>query len=311
MVNETLVSDPVDPLRGLAGLSLLPKTIRVSTDASVLVDSKDLESIHNFMKSMEMKGPGLLEEAKAIVDNGAELLNTNFTSFIQSKGIDGDLAMKGKEKVQDRRPGLGRKRARFSLKPSTSQPPVSLAPRLDIEQLSDPLEFFSAAERLEDAEKEIERLKGGSIHDPDVNNPPANARRRRPGILGKSVRYKHRFSSSQPENDDGFISSEETLEHDILAEHGSQLPEEIPGLNVELQEADFIGSIKKTESRINEILDELLSGNGEDLDGDMAVSKLQERLQIKPIELGTLCIPEFPVNGKPYGKAFRREDSEA
>lgn len=52
MVNETLVSDPVDPLRGLAGLSLLPKTIRVSTDASVLVDSKDLESIHNFMKSM-------------------------------------------------------------------------------------------------------------------------------------------------------------------------------------------------------------------------------------------------------------------
>lgn len=66
-----------------------------------------------------MKGPGLLEEAKAIVDNGAELLNTNFTSFIQSKGIDGDLAMKGKEKVQDRRPGLGRKRARFSLKPST------------------------------------------------------------------------------------------------------------------------------------------------------------------------------------------------
>ncbi|KAM3380238.1 centromere protein C [Capsicum galapagoense] len=304
MVNETLVSDPVDPLRGLAGLSLLPKTIRVSTDASVLVDSKDLESIHNFMKSMEMKGPGLLEEAKAIVDNGAELLNTNFTSFIQSKGIDGDLAMKGKEKVQDRRPGLGRKRARFSLKPSTSQPPVSLAPRLDIEQLSDPLEFFSAAERLEDAEKEIERLKGGSIHDPDVNNPPANARRRRPGILGKSVRYKHRFSSSQPENDDGFISSEETLEHDILAEHGSQLPEEIPGLNVELQEADFIGSIKKTESRINEILDELLSGNGEDLDGDMAVSKLQERLQIKPIELGTLCIPEFPVTGKPYGKAF-------
>lgn len=55
------------------------------------------------------------------------------------------------------------------------------------------------------------------------------------------MRYKHRFSSSQPENDDGFISSEETLEHDILAEHGSQLPEEIPGLNVELQEADFIG----------------------------------------------------------------------
>lgn len=66
-----------------------------------------------------MKNPGLLEEARAIVDNGAELLNTKFTSFIQSKGIDGNVAMKGKEKPQERRPGLGRKRARFSLKPST------------------------------------------------------------------------------------------------------------------------------------------------------------------------------------------------
>ncbi|MCE5165790.1 hypothetical protein HAX54_012287 [Datura stramonium] len=304
MVNEALISDPVDPLHGLVGLSLFPTTIRVSTDASVSADSKDLESIHNFMKSMEMKSPRLLEEARAIVDNGAELLNTKFTSFILSKGIDGDLAMKGKEKLQERRPGLGRKRAQFSLKPSTSQPPVSLAPSLDIDKLSDPVEFFSVAEKLEDAEKEIKRQKGSDMHDPYLNNLPANARRRRPGILGKSVRYKHRYSSSQPENDDAFISSLETLERDILSEHGSQLPEELPSLNIELQEADFTGSIKKTENRINDILDELLSGSGEDLEGDMAVSKLQERLQIKPIELGTLCIPEFPVTGKLDGKAF-------
>ncbi|XP_015067643.1 centromere protein C [Solanum pennellii] len=304
MVNEALISDPVDPLHSLAGLSLLPTTVRVSTGASVSVDSKDLESIHNFMKSMETQGPGLLEEARQIVDNGAELLNTKFTSFIRSRGIDGDLAIKGKEKLQERRPGLGRKRARFSLKPSTSQPTVSIAPRLDIDQLSDPVEFFSVAEKLEVAEKEIERQKGGSIHDPDVNNPPANARRRRPGILGKSVKYKHRFSSSQPENDDAFISSQETLEDDILVEHGSQLPEELHGLNVELQEAELTGPIKKTENRINKILDELLSGSGEDLDRDMAVSKLQEQLKIKPIELGTLCIPEFPVTGKLDGKAL-------
>lgn len=55
------------------------------------------------------------------------------------------------------------------------------------------------------------------------------------------MKYKHRFSSNQPENDDAFISSQETLEEDILVEHGSQLPEELPGLNVELQEADFTG----------------------------------------------------------------------
>lgn len=55
------------------------------------------------------------------------------------------------------------------------------------------------------------------------------------------MKYKHRFSSSQPENDDAFISSQETLEDDILVEHGSQLPEELHGLNVELQEAELTG----------------------------------------------------------------------
>ncbi|KAJ8535944.1 hypothetical protein K7X08_034345 [Anisodus acutangulus] len=296
MVNEALISDPLDPLHGFVGLSLFPNTIRVPTGSSVSVDP---ESIHNLMKSMN---PGHFEEAGTIVDNSAELLNTKFASFILSMGIDGDLAMKGKEKLQERRPGLGRKRARFSLKPSTSQPPVSLAPRLDLDQLSDPTEFFSVAEKLEDAEKEIKRQNGSISHDPDVNNPP-NARRRRPGILGKSVRYKHRFST-QPENDGAFLSSQETLERDILEAHGSQLPEELPGLNVELQETDFTGTIRETENRINEILGELLSGSGEDLEGDMAVSKLQERLQIKPIELGTLCMPEFPVAGKLDGKTF-------
>ncbi|KAJ8553368.1 hypothetical protein K7X08_024046 [Anisodus acutangulus] len=297
MVNEALITDPMDPLHGFVGPSLFPNTIRVPTDSSVSVDP---ESIHNLMKSMS---PGIFEEARTIVDNSAELLNTKFPGFKLSVGIDGDLAMKGKEKLQERRPGLGRKRAKFSLKPSTSQPPVSLAPRLDLDQLSDPMEFFSVSEKLEDAEKEIKRQNGSIIHDPDVNNPPANARRRRPGILGKSVRYKHRFSTL-PEKDDAFISSQETLERDILEEHGSQLPEELLGLNVELQETDFTGSIKKTENRINELLNELLSGSGEDLEGDMAVSKLQERLQIKPIELGTLCMPEFPVAGKLDGKTF-------
>ncbi|XP_060205678.1 centromere protein C [Lycium barbarum] len=297
---EAVISDPVDPLHGLIGLPLLPNTTRVST---LSVEPKDLESIHNFIKSMETKSPGLLEDARAIVDNSAELVNTKFPSFIQSMGIDWDLTMKGKEKLQERRPGLGRKRARFSLKPSTSQPPISLAPLLDIDQLSDPVEFYAVSEKLEDAVKEIKRQNGSIIHDPDMNNPLANARRRRPGILGKSVKYKHRFST-QPENDDAFISSQETLEHDILDEHGSQLLEELPGFSDELQESDFTGSIKETENRVNIILDDLLSGSGEDLEGDMVAFKLQQRLQIKPIELGTLCMPEFPVTGKPDGKAF-------
>ncbi|NP_001311752.1 uncharacterized LOC107763991 [Nicotiana tabacum] len=297
MANEALTSDPVDPLRGLVGLSLFPKTIRVCTDVSV--DPKDLESVHNFMKSLETKMPAkLFEEARAIVDNAAELLNT------KCMGIDGDLAMKGKEKPKERRPGLGRRKPRFSFKPSTCKPPVILGSTLeslDMDQLEDPVEFFAAAERWEEAEKEMKRLKGISINE-DVNDPPANARRRRPGILNKSVRYKHRFSSIESENDDAFISSQETLGSDIRAGQNSQLPEEPPGLNVELQEADSPGSVEKTEN--NGILNELLSSNGGDLNGGMALSKLQEWLQIKPIELGPLCFPEFPMAGKVDGKAF-------
>ncbi|NP_001289528.1 uncharacterized LOC107803884 [Nicotiana tabacum] len=298
MANEAPTSGPVDPLHGLVGLSLFPKTIRVCTDVSV--DPKNLESVHNFMKSLETKSSAkLFEEARAIVDNAAELLNT------KCMGVDGDLAMKGKEQPKERRPGLGRRKPRFSFKPSTSQPPPvilgSTLESLDMDQLEDPVDFFAAAERWEEAEKELKRLKGISIND-DVNDPPANARRRRPGILNKSVRYKHRFSSIQSENDDAFISSQKTLGSDTRACQNSQLPEELPGLNVELQEADSPGSLEKTE--INGILNELLSSNGEDLIGEMALSNLQERLGIKPIELGPLCIPEFPMTGKVDGKAF-------
>ncbi|XP_019229755.1 PREDICTED: uncharacterized protein LOC109210747 isoform X3 [Nicotiana attenuata] len=302
MANEPLTSGPVDPLHGLVGLSLFPKTIRVCKDVSV--DPKDLVSVHNFMKSLETKSPvKLFEEARTIVNNGAELLNTKFM------GIDGDLAMNGKKKLKERRPGLGRRKPRFAFKPSTSQPPVILGStleslELDMDQLEDPVEFFAAAERLEEAEKEMKRLKGISINE-DVNIPLANARRRRPGILNKSVRYKHRFSSIQSESDNAFISSQETLRSDTRAGQNSQLPEEPHGLNLELQEADSPGSVEKTENRNNSFLDELLSISCEDLNGEMVLlSKLQERLQIKPFELRPLCIPEFPMTGKADGKAF-------
>ena len=49
----------------------------------------------------------------------------------------------------------------------------------------------------------------------------------------------------------------------------------------------------QAENKVDEILDELLSGNCQDLDGDGALTFLQERLQIKPIDLDKLCLPEL------------------
>lgn len=54
-----------------------------------------------------------------------------------------------------------------------------------------------------------------------------------------------------------------------------------------------IGSMYKPENKVSQILDELLSGDIEDLEGDAAVSILQKHLQIKPVELQKLSLPDL------------------
>lgn len=56
-----------------------------------------------------------------------------------------------------------------------------------------------------------------------------------------------------------------------------------------------VGSVTKKEKRVSELLDELVTGEDEELDEDGAVALLQEQLQIKPIVLGELCLPDLHV----------------
>lgn len=60
----------------------------------------------------------------------------------------------------------------------------------------------------------------------------------------------------------------------------------------------YTGSMSKTENRGDGLLDELLSDKCENLDKDGIKSILQERLQIKPLDLDKLCLPEFHDVGK-------------
>ncbi|KAL3511818.1 hypothetical protein ACH5RR_024535 [Cinchona calisaya] len=170
------------------------------------------------MKSVALRRTEkLLDAEKAIVDGGSELLNSNFVEFAESMEIDKDaIAPERKEKTRERRPDLGRKQARFSLKPNTSKPSMSAELSLDIDQLEDPKEFFYAFEKVENAKREIQRQKGGTIDDSDKSNLSANTRQHRPSILGKSVSYKHRYASVLSESDDNLISSQDTLELDLL-----------------------------------------------------------------------------------------------
>ncbi|XVF25036.1 hypothetical protein REPUB_Repub13aG0179300 [Reevesia pubescens] len=185
------------------------------------------------------------------------------------------------ENPRERRPALGRKRPRFSLKPNSSQPNVSLGPSLDIDKLNDPEEFFMAFERAENAKREIQKQTGAVLMDLDQNFQSVAARPRRPGISRRSVKYKHLYSTA--------LSPVESFEEEILSPLcGSEQEKSDP--NVELQEKELTGLVTKAENKVNEILDDLLTSN---YDGDEAVSLLRERLQIKPIDLGKICLPEL------------------
>ncbi|KAL6996522.1 hypothetical protein U1Q18_006654 [Sarracenia purpurea var. burkii] len=214
-----------------------------------------------------------------------------------------------------------------AIHPFVSHPFVSAEPSLDIDSLQDPEEFFLAHERLENAKKELQKQMGGNMIDLNEHNISKTVRRRRPGILGyhlcsyqqfsdnpsiyygfmipssfllspyrKSVSYQHRYTVL-PEVDNTFTSSQVPLGPDVLSppNHVSQLETADP--SVEFKEKELIGSISKTENGINEILDELFD-NCENLGGDGVLSFLQERLQIKPLDLDKLCLPEFHDVGK-------------
>ncbi|KAM4100295.1 hypothetical protein ACB094_05G057600 [Castanea mollissima] len=295
MVAEPPSSDSaVDPLSSYYGLALFPDSFRLQPDPTKSWDfDADLDSIHNHLKSIALRSPNKLQEqAKMILDGSSELLNSEIANFLASKvKIETGVAL-DKESLPERRPGLGRKRARFSLKPSLSQSAVSLESNLDIDQLKDPEEFFLAYERFENAKREIQKQIGGVSMNLEQRDPSTTVRQRRPGILGRSVRYKHRYSSVISENKENVISSQEPFESGIVIPIDDMLQHETDQ-NAASHESKLAGSMDKVEKNVNEILDELLSGNFEDLEGSGTISILQKRLQIKPIDLENLSLPEL------------------
>lgn len=60
----------------------------------------------------------LLEQAKAIMESCPVASNTMVLNSINSKRENETVTAKDTENPQERRPALGRKRARFSMKPN-------------------------------------------------------------------------------------------------------------------------------------------------------------------------------------------------
>lgn len=187
--------------------------------------------------------------------------------------------MMANEVTRKRRPALGRERPQFSLKPDSSQPMVTLEPTFDIDRYEDPEDFFKAFEMFENASKEIQRQTGVPMHQNQYDTV-RNARPRRPETLRKS--FKDLFDQS-------LICSQVTCQNDIVPEPVCTTRPEV----IELTDETELAGSEMAENKVNELLDDLLSGNCEDFDGDGAVNFLQERLQIKPVNIDNLSLPDM------------------
>ncbi|KAL0562054.1 hypothetical protein IC582_002503 [Cucumis melo] len=310
MVNEeTRPSDVIDPLAAYSGINLFPTAFGTLTDSSKPHDlGTDLDGIHKRLKSMVLRSPSkLLEQARSILDGNSKSMISEAATFLVKNEKNEAASVKAEENPQERRPALNRKRARFSLKPDAGQPPVNLEPTFDIKQLKDPEEFFLAYEKHENAKKEIQKQMGAVLKDLNQQNPSTNTRQRRPGILGRSVRYKHQYSSITTEDDQNVDPSQVTFDSGVFSPlklgtetHPSphiidseKKTDEDVAFEEEEEEEELVASATKAENRVNDILDEFLSGNCEDLEGDRAINILQERLQIKPLTLEKLCLPDL------------------
>ncbi|XP_021829193.1 centromere protein C isoform X6 [Prunus avium] len=304
-MNEVQSSDPVDPLQGYTGLAVFPNSGKILPDNSKPYDiADDLQTIHTQLKSVALQqSPTKLKDlAKNIVSGTSEIpKSVNPQALKQKDAVVPEMA---EENPRQQRRALGRKRARFSVKPNSSQPAMSLLPPLDIKNLKDTEELWTAYERHENAKKEIEKQMGGAVLDADQQNPSPIKRSRQPGILGRSAKYKPLYPSTDAETSVNGKTSQDMLETRIHSplNHSSQAENK----DVALEEVDLAGATAKADKELGEILHDLLSKNCEDLEGDGAVSLLQEQLKIKPIKMKKLSLPEFPSIRKVDYRSSRR-----
>ncbi|GAB2216780.1 hypothetical protein Droror1_Dr00024559 [Drosera rotundifolia] len=277
-----------DPLAGYSILSLFPRTFGSS---SLVVNNSDddVDAIHFHLKALELRNPEkLLNQAKRVID-----------SVTASTGItttDGDdavskiykdksevVAVEGAENPRRRRPGLGRRRAQFSLLSNASECAENIKPSQNIDISEDPDEYFARLDRLEKAERELQLQRGIALMDLDQNAPLVNARRRGPSLLGRTATYKHRFPTDWIDNENSSLPSEEALVQDV-----SKPPSDIMAPETADQDNP---SQAATVEEVSKVVDELLSRNEDELHEDFIMNLVQERFNMKPIKIS---LPDLP-----------------
>ncbi|XP_054780876.1 centromere protein C-like [Prosopis cineraria] len=238
-----------------------------------------------------------MEQAKSRLDVKPGPFSSGYLRDPAFNGRNDVIFEEAKGYPQKRRPALGHKRAHFSLKPDKICPSETLKPTVDIDYLKDPEEFFMAYERLENAKREIQKQMGGVLFELNKNNKSPHARQRRPGLLRSNqrrlVRYKHRYLVETSDNHYQLPSFQEIFEsgsQGLVGESTEKTGPCLASLESELTDSSAV------EEKIDDILNELQHSSCEDLQGDVAIPHLQESLQIRPIVLQKLSIPDLADN---------------
>ncbi|CAH9063811.1 unnamed protein product [Cuscuta epithymum] len=312
MAMEHRTSYESDPLNAFAGLFLLPREISNPSEASRASQLNDLQSIHLVMKSAGLRNAEkLIEESKAIVDNGSEqLLTAYYPHFISHLGLDDHVDRKGeKDKALELRPNLGRKRSGFSMKPYGSQPTViTLGPKVDLDQITDPEEYFLAFKKLENAQQEINRQLGVVDNHSNTNILLTNSRHpQQPLHSRRKAKFKHIHPIVRFDDIDTVIPSKDIRELDDVCSPKSDSQLENNTHDAELRESELAGVITEEENRLNYAMDRLLSHNLEEFQGDRVFSLLQEELQLKPLDSSALLI-SHPTTSTEINKIKKNSD---
>ncbi|XP_065045524.1 uncharacterized protein LOC135677290 isoform X1 [Musa acuminata AAA Group] len=289
-----------DPFADFSLLSLLPRTLGGALRADPPpLDAHETEVIKALLDSV-VGSKEVLEQAHAINNSCQNVVN----SFQDgNKTIPADV----KNRLVSRRPALGRKRAQFSLKPISSNPVPDVDFNSQIDHLDDPEEFFFAFEQLENAGKELKKLRGEAVTEP-AKNQQVTGRKRRLGILGKTVSYKHHFSATV-DTAEAFSVSQEVLDQRNATPYKASIKIK-PTANLHPTSFDQPCNLHSTdtnnihllateredsvadENNANNILEKLLF-SFRDLDEGEGTAFLRESLQIKSIEIGKIHLPEL------------------
>uniref|UniRef100_A0ACD5VZD6 Uncharacterized protein n=1 Tax=Avena sativa TaxID=4498 RepID=A0ACD5VZD6_AVESA len=239
----------------------------------------------------------LMEQARLVLKERGDI-----QKLYQGEGLKAaaaSAAVNGKNDEQGRRPGLDRKRARFSLKPPQSKP-VQNVDFSELASIMDPEEYFLTLDQLEEADKEMKRLRGEVPTKAADHHQPMEPPKKRPGMPRRKSVYSYNFSVGvdTPDVIEGPASQIETITESQSTQDdmAPSVPERtklpVPSSSSQCDIPDV--SVRKDSfaEKGKGALDVLLSAF-KNLDEAEEENLIRKTLQIKEISIGKVCLPDL------------------